>query len=101
MKKRAVEREKSSVYFFTTTTLWCHLWGHFGIICEVKIMPISIAKIIVFSRVDVVGFWRVSGCIFVVPIFDVFSGLATTDRETPRYVKFVDSIENLADFQEN
>ena len=30
-----------------------------------------------------------------------FSGLATTDREKPGYVKFVDSIEKLADFQEN
>ena len=30
-----------------------------------------------------------------------FSGLARTDREKLRYVKFVDSIEKLIDFQEN
>ena len=29
-----------------------------------------------------------------------FSGLATTDREKPRHVKFVDSIEKLTDFLE-
>ena len=33
--------------------------------------------------------------------FVVFSGLATTDCEKPRYVKFADSIEKLADIQEN
>ena len=61
-------------------------------------MPKSIAKLIVFSSVDCVGCWCISGCIFVM-ICVVFSGLATTDRETPRYVKFVDSIEKINDFQ--
>ena len=62
-------------------------------------MPKSMTKFVGFSTVDFVGFWCVSGCIFV-PMFDVFSGLATTDREKPRYVKYVDGIEKLTDFQE-
>ena len=33
--------------------------------------------------------------------FCCFSGLATTDREKPGYVKFVDSIKKLIEFQEN
>ena len=63
-------------------------------------MPKSMTKFVAFSRVDFVGFWCVSGCMFVT-VFDVFSGLATTDREKPGYVKFVDRIEKLTDFQEN
>ena len=63
-------------------------------------MPKSMAQFTVFPIVFLLDFWCVSGCIFV-PMFDVFSGLATTDREKPRYVKFVDRIEKLADFQEH
>ena len=63
-------------------------------------MPKSTPKFIVFSSVDFVGCWCVSGCICMT-IFVVFSGLAATDRENTGYVKFVDSIEKLADFQEN
>ena len=37
-------------------------------------MPKSMTKFVVFSRVDFVGFWCVSGCMFVL-IFDVFRGL--------------------------
>ena len=63
-------------------------------------MPTSRPKFVAFSNVECVGIWCVSGCI-IVTSFVLFSGLATTDREKPRYVKFVGSIEKLTDFQEN
>ena len=46
----------------------CHFgrfWGHFGVIFEAKITPKSMTKNVFFSIVDFVGFWCVSGCIFV------------------------------------
>ena len=46
-------------------------WGHFGVIFEVKIMSKSMSKNIVFSSMDFVRFWGVSGCIFV-SLFDHF-----------------------------
>ena len=55
----------------------CHFGrfgGHFGVIFDVKIMPKSTPKFIVFSSVDFVGFWCVSGCIFVT-MFVVVRGL--------------------------
>ena len=64
-----------------------------------KIMPTSMTKFVVFSRVDFVGFGCVAGCFLY--RFLMFTGLATTDREKPRYVKFVDRIEKLVDFREN
>ena len=69
-------------------------------------MPKPMSKFIVFSRADFVGFWCVSGCISA-PMFDVFRGSQRWIAENleSRYVyssiKFVDSIEKLADFQEN
>ena len=55
----------------------CHVegcWNHFGINFEAKIVPASMTKFIVFSRVHFVRFWWDSGCI-VVPMFDVVRGL--------------------------
>ena len=55
------------------------------------------------------SFFCACGCCWILVCFGVhfcnefckFSGFATTDRERPRYVKFVDRIEKLSDFLEN
>ena len=60
-------------------------------------MPKSMPKFVVFSSIDFVRFWRVWGAFLL--HFLTFLGLATTEHEKPGYVKFVDSIEKLVDFQ--
>ena len=55
----------------------CHFGrfgGHFGVICEVKIEPKSMPEISVFSSMNFVRFWGVSGCLFA-SFFDHFRGL--------------------------
>merc|ERR1712110_977104 len=81
----------------------CHFggfWGHFGVIFEAKTHAKIDDKI---HRFFESGFCWILVCFGVHFCVDFcrFSGLATTDREKPRYVKFVDSIEKLTDVQEN
>ena len=63
-------------------------------------MPTSMPKNIVFSSMDFVRFWGVSGCLFVT-FFDHVGGWQGWITKKTGYVKFVDSIEKLTDFQEN
>ena len=71
-----------------------------GVIFEVKIMPKSMSNNIVFSSMEFVRFWDVSGCMFVT-LFDHFGGLQGWIKKKTGYVTFVDSIEKLTDFLEN
>ena len=63
-------------------------------------MPKSMPTNIVFFSEHDICWILVCFVVHLCAGFLCFSGLATTDREKPGYVKFVDSIEKLADFQE-
>ena len=60
-------------------------------------MPTSVPNFVASSSEEIVRFCCDSGFICVTS-FDVFSGLATTDLEKPRYVKLVDRSKKLIVF---
>ena len=82
----------------------CHFgrfWGHFGVILGafwwLKSCQNRYQKSLFFRAWILSDFGVFRGAFL--HHFLMFLGLATTDREKPGYVKFVDSIEEFVDFQ--